>query len=191
MDDLIKAARNFHDWQPRAGEQFRCIWAGNSDPFTPGKTYTAEHLGDAVVVFDDGGTAWRGIAYAGFVPEQAAALAEAQAEIARLEGQVGDWIVRADEANARADRMEAALRGDVIMPQHVIRVAAAMIDALHVLDTEAIQIADATNRSGGVDGVQILEDAERIIKAAAGFVASELKGIPQARAALSPREGEG
>ena len=85
MDDLRKSARNFHDWQPRAGEQFRCIWSGDDFPFTPGKTYTAEQLGDAVVVFDDGGTAWGQIGYAGFVPEQAAALSEAQATIARLE----------------------------------------------------------------------------------------------------------
>lgn len=42
--------------------------------------------------------------------ELTTALAEAQAEIARLEDQVGDWIVRADEANVRADRLEAALR---------------------------------------------------------------------------------
>lgn len=41
--------------------------------------------------------------------ELTTALAEAQATIARLEDQVGDWIVRADEANVRADRLEAAL----------------------------------------------------------------------------------
>lgn len=40
----------------------------------------------------------------------ATALAEARAEIDRLHDQVGDWIVRADEANARAERLEAALR---------------------------------------------------------------------------------
>jgi len=67
-----------------------------------------------------------------------------------------------------------------IMPEHVIRVAAMLIDALHVLDTEAVQIADATNNSRGVDGVQVLEDAEKIIKAAAGYVASELRGIAAA-----------
>ena len=64
-----------------------------------------------------------------------------------------------------------------IMPDDVVRVAAMLIDALHVLDTEAIQIADATNNSAGIDGVQVLEDAEKIIKAAAGFVASELMGV--------------
>lgn len=47
----------------------------------------------------------------GVLAEAATALAEAQATIARLHDQVGDWIVRADEANARADRMESALRG--------------------------------------------------------------------------------
>lgn len=75
---------------------------------------------------------------------------------------------------------------EAIMPEHVIRVAAMMIDSLHCLDTEAIQIADATNKSGGVDGVQVLEDAEKIIKAAAGLVATELRGIAAIR-----KRGEG
>lgn len=117
------------------------------------------------------------------------AMTEAQATIARQQVMLDRALEASFDDKARADRAEAeivrlreAVRGDAIMPQHVIRVAAALIDALHVLDTEAVQIADAANRSGGVDGVQILEDAEKIIKAAAGFVASELNGVPPANA---------
>ena len=52
--------------------------------------------------------------------EAAAALSEAQATIARLEDQVGDWIVRADEANVRADRLEAALHDAINAPKGVV-----------------------------------------------------------------------
>lgn len=40
----------------------------------------------------------------------ATALAEARAEIDRLHDQVGDWIVRADEAHARAERMKERIK---------------------------------------------------------------------------------
>lgn len=77
------------------------------------------------------------------------------------------------DAEVKAER-------EVIMPEHVIRVASMMIDCLHCLDTEAVQIANATNKSGGVDGVQVLDDAEKIINAAAGLVATELHGVTTA-----------
>jgi hypothetical protein len=93
----------------------------------------------------------------------AAALTEAQATIARLEGQVGDWIVRADEANARADRMEAALRGRGITisarspsphpppirhdPARLHRQAAVM-----ALSSFATHASTAVIASGGIEG---------------------------------------
>ncbi|MBA4282020.1 hypothetical protein [Ralstonia sp.] len=81
---------------------------------------------------------------------------------------------------------KAETEANAIMPEHVIRVASMLIDSLHCLDTEAIQIATATNASGGVDGVQVLEDAEKIIKAAAGLVATELQGVAAIRAGGKP-----
>ncbi len=93
----------------------------------------------------------------------------------------------AAERDALAARLaEARAQGEKeIMPEHVIRVAAMMIESLHCLDAEAIQIATATNASGGVDGVQVLEDAEKIIKAAAGLVVTDLQGV----AAICARGG--
>lgn len=102
-DDLRKSARTFYDWQPRAGERFYCVWAGIGDPFTPGQTYAAEQLGDTVVLFDDDGAAWRGIGYAGFVPEALATIARQQVMLDRaLEDNGGLMIENA--------RLEAALR---------------------------------------------------------------------------------
>ena len=89
---------------------------------------------------------------------------------------VRESVLVAERAAADAAIAKARAEGMDIMPEHVVRVAAMMIDVLHVLDTEAAYIANATNRSGGVDGVQVLEDAEKIIKAAAGFIASGLRG---------------
>jgi hypothetical protein len=97
---------------------------------------------------------------------------------------MAEMTARAETAEATVATLTAqveAMRGaGAVMPEHVIRVAAMLIDSLHCLDAEAVQIATATNASGGVDGVQVLEDAEKIIKAAAGLVATELQGFTRA-----------
>jgi len=53
-----------------------------------------------------------------------------------------------------------------------------MIDSLHLLDSEAVQIVSRNTAYGGLDAVQVLEDAEKIIKASAGLLITELQGVP-------------
>ena len=61
-----------------------------------------------------------------------------------------------------------------ITPTELLHAVQMLIDALHCCDVEAVEIADRINREVGLDGVQVLEDAETIIKAAARIVAIEM-----------------
>lgn len=78
-----------------------------------------------------------------------------------------------------------------ITPLEIGAVAKMMIDALHCLDTEAQQIADRVARNGGTDGVQVLEDAEAIIKAAAGLLILEARDETVAQFQLTMAVEEG
>ena len=54
-----------------------------------------------------GGGSWE--RHKALLVEAAAVIARQEAELAAARDQIGDWIVRADEANARADRLKALL----------------------------------------------------------------------------------
>ena len=61
-----------------------------------------------------------------------------------------------------------------ITPTELLKAVEMLIEALHCCDVEAADIATRINREAGLDGVQVLEDAETIIKAAARVVAIEI-----------------
>ena len=61
-----------------------------------------------------------------------------------------------------------------ITPTELLHAVEMLIDALHCCDVEALEIAGRINRDVGLDGVQVLDDAETIIKAAARVVAIEM-----------------
>lgn len=68
----------------------------------------------------------------------------------------------------------------LLTPVEVAEVARLMIDALHCCDSEAQEIADRISGRRGQpcqhpDGVQVLDDAEKIIRRAAKIVADEIR----------------
>ena len=78
-----------------------------------------------------------------------------------------------------------------ITPTELLHAVEMLIDALHCCDVEALEIAGRINREAGLDGVQVLDDAETIIKAAARVVAMEmLEGSVSHGAAGAPKQIE-
>ena len=92
-------------------------------------------------------------------PDLARALLDARAELAATQTQVGDWIVRADEANVKVETLEAELARNKTLATENARIRAAQPDWLQncvvckrVVDTREQADGGDPHGSGDADG---------------------------------------
>ncbi len=92
-------------------------------------------------------------------PDLARALLDARAELAATQTQVGDWIVRADEANVKVEKLEAELARNKTLATENARIRAAQPDWLQncvvckrVVDTREQADGGDPHGSGDADG---------------------------------------